>query len=175
MPSVRSAALETRRHGRFNTRPVGTMSPPVGSCRARNQFDHRRRHLRPTVEGVRPRGTYNVLAYVVSAVAIVLIIMCFAEVGSRFKTTGGPYLYARVAFGPLIAFQVGWLMWLSRIAGIRRDMQPLHRLPCLLRPCFWGRLMARGCDCRPDLGRRNREYVGVRVTATVTTRSRSGS
>ena len=53
----------------------------------------------------------------VSAGAIVLIIICFAEVGSRFKATGGPYLYARMAFGPVMAFQVGWLMWLARIAG----------------------------------------------------------
>src|SRR5436190_14906732 len=62
-------------------------------------------------------GTYSLLAYVVSAVAIVLIILCFAEVGSRFKATGGPYLYARVAFGPLIGFEVGWLMWLSRVSA----------------------------------------------------------
>src|SRR6266446_3883944 len=62
-------------------------------------------------------GTYSVLAYVVSAVAIVLIILCFAEVGSRFKATGGPYLYARAAFGPVIGFQVGWLMWLGRVAA----------------------------------------------------------
>jgi APA family basic amino acid/polyamine antiporter len=62
-------------------------------------------------------GTYSLLAYLVSAVAIVLIIVCFAEVGSRFKATGGPYLYAHVAFGPLMGFQVGWLMWLGRIAA----------------------------------------------------------
>jgi amino acid transporter len=62
-------------------------------------------------------GTYSLLAYVVAAIAIVLIILCFAEVGSRFKATGGPYLYARVAFGPLMGFQVGWLLWLGRIAG----------------------------------------------------------
>ena len=62
-------------------------------------------------------GTYSLLAYVVSAGAIILIVTCFAEVGSRFKATGGPYLYARMAFGPVMAFQVGWLMWLSRIAG----------------------------------------------------------
>ena len=62
-------------------------------------------------------GTYSLLAYVASAGAIVLIVMCFAEVGSRFKATGGPYLYARMAFGPVMAFQVGWLMWLARIAG----------------------------------------------------------
>jgi amino acid transporter len=53
----------------------------------------------------------------VSACAIFLVILCFAEVGSRFSATGGPYLYARVAFGPLIGFQVGWLMWLGRIAA----------------------------------------------------------
>src|SRR5215475_4268499 len=62
-------------------------------------------------------GTYSLLAYVVSAAAIALVIVCFAEVGSRFKATGGPYLYARETFGPLIGFQVGWLLWLGRIAG----------------------------------------------------------
>ena len=62
-------------------------------------------------------GTYSLLAYMVSAVAILLIILCFAEVASRFKATGGPYLYTRVAFGPLVGFQVGWLMWLSRITA----------------------------------------------------------
>jgi amino acid transporter len=62
-------------------------------------------------------GTYSLLAYVVAAAAIALVIVCFAEVGSRFKATGGPYLYARETFGPLIGFQVGWLLWLGRIAA----------------------------------------------------------
>jgi len=63
-------------------------------------------------------GSYSLLAYLAAAVAIVLIITCFAEVSSRFKKTGGPYLYARVAFGPLVGFEVGWLMWLARIAAL---------------------------------------------------------
>jgi len=46
-----------------------------------------------------------------------LILFCFAEVGSRFRDPGGPYLYARTAFGPLIGFQVGWLRWLSALAS----------------------------------------------------------
>jgi amino acid transporter len=62
-------------------------------------------------------GTYSLGAYVVAAVAIGLVVLCFAEVGSRFGTTGGPYVYARVAFGPLIGFEVGWLMWIARITG----------------------------------------------------------
>ena len=62
-------------------------------------------------------GTYSLVAHLVCAVPVVLIILCFAEVGSRFKETGGPYLYAREAFGPFIGFEVGWLMWLARATG----------------------------------------------------------
>ena len=62
-------------------------------------------------------GTYSLAAYLVAALAIGLIVLCFAEVGSRFGATGGPYLYTRVAFGPLIGFQVGWLMWIARLTG----------------------------------------------------------
>ena len=41
-----------------------------------------------------------------------------AEVGSRFAQTGGPYLYARVAFGPAVGFMVGWITWVSRPLSI---------------------------------------------------------
>jgi basic amino acid/polyamine antiporter, APA family len=63
-------------------------------------------------------GTYSLFAYAISALALYLIVLCFAEVGSRFSSTGGPYLYARATFGPLIGFQVGWLLWLARITAI---------------------------------------------------------
>lgn len=62
-------------------------------------------------------GTYSLLAFLAAALAIFLVILCFAEVGSRFRATGGPYLYAHRAFGPAIGFQVGWLLWLGRIAA----------------------------------------------------------
>src|SRR5437868_14799902 len=60
-------------------------------------------------------GSYSLLAYLVCAVPVILIILCFAEDASRFRETGGPYLYARVAFGPVIGFEVGWLIWLGRV------------------------------------------------------------
>ena len=62
-------------------------------------------------------GIWSLLAYILCAVLSTLIILCFAEVGSRFAETGGPYLYARVAFGSLIGFEVGWLLWLARLTG----------------------------------------------------------
>jgi amino acid transporter len=62
-------------------------------------------------------GSYSLLAFVVCAALLALIILCFAEVGSRYDKTGGPYLYAREAFGPLVGFEVGWLIWLVRITA----------------------------------------------------------
>ena len=62
-------------------------------------------------------GTYSLIAFVACALVVTLIILCFAEVGSRFDQTGGPFLYAREAFGPMVAFEVGWLVWLARLTA----------------------------------------------------------
>lgn len=62
-------------------------------------------------------GAYSVVAYVASAAIVTGIILCFAEVSSRFNGTGGPYLYARRTFGPLVGFEVGWMLWISRLAS----------------------------------------------------------
>src|SRR5262249_16726918 len=53
-------------------------------------------------------GTYSLIAYGVCAIVAVLIVLCFAELASRYKETGGPYLYAHQAFGPLVGFEIGW-------------------------------------------------------------------
>src|ERR687898_458359 len=62
-------------------------------------------------------GTYSIIAFVVCALVVALIILCFAEVSSRFDETGGPYLYAREAFPAAVAFEVGWLIWLARVTA----------------------------------------------------------
>jgi APA family basic amino acid/polyamine antiporter len=62
-------------------------------------------------------GPYSLIAFVACAIVVALIILCFAEVGSRFSETGGPYLYARGAFGSAVGFEVGWLMWLARLTA----------------------------------------------------------
>ena len=62
-------------------------------------------------------GPYSIIAFIVCALVVALIILCFAEVGSRFDDTGGPYLYAREAFNPAVAFEIGWLIWLARVTA----------------------------------------------------------
>jgi amino acid transporter len=57
-------------------------------------------------------GAAAPLAYVVCAAAMGLIVLCFAEAGSRVALTGGPYAYVEVAFGPFVGFLGGVLLWL---------------------------------------------------------------
>ncbi len=52
------------------------------------------------------------LAYLVCAAAMGLIVLCFAEAGSRVSLTGGPYAYVEIAFGPFVGFLAGVLLWL---------------------------------------------------------------
>ena len=61
-------------------------------------------------------GDFSLIAIVACAVIVGLIVVCFAEVSSRFESTGGMYLYAHAAFGPLVGFEVGWLYWVVRVA-----------------------------------------------------------
>ena len=62
-------------------------------------------------------GQESLLAVLLAGLAAGLIMACFAEVASRFAGTGGPYLYVREAFGRMMGIQVGWLVWLVRLAS----------------------------------------------------------
>jgi APA family basic amino acid/polyamine antiporter len=62
-------------------------------------------------------GRYSPAAYLITATGIGVVAACLAEVASQFREAGGPYLYARVAFGQFAAIQIGWLTWLTRIAS----------------------------------------------------------
>jgi amino acid transporter len=60
-------------------------------------------------------GEYSVLVYVFCALLMLPVILCFAEVGSYFRGTGGPIRYGKEAFGSFIGFQGGWLYYLARL------------------------------------------------------------
>ena len=63
-------------------------------------------------------GAWSPVTVVIAGAAILVIVLCLAEVGSRFTEAGGPYLYTREAFGPALAFQVGWLhIWTRILSG----------------------------------------------------------
>ena len=62
-------------------------------------------------------GRASPWAYVIAAAGTGAVMACFAEVGSQFPQAGGPYLYAREAFGRFWGIEMGWLNWLVRLAS----------------------------------------------------------
>jgi APA family basic amino acid/polyamine antiporter len=54
-------------------------------------------------------GAWSPIAFVLMGLASLSVALCFAEVGSRFERTGGPYLYTRAAFG--------WMQWFTRASS----------------------------------------------------------
>ncbi len=71
--------------------------------------------LPATVAGL--LGKRSVVAVLIAGAAMGVIIACFAEVASQFSEAGGPYLYARTAFGRLTGILVGWMLYLSQTAA----------------------------------------------------------
>ena len=62
-------------------------------------------------------GTVSPVAVLLVGLAMGVIVACMAEVASYFTAAGGPYLYARVAFGRFTGIQMGWMFWLFRLAA----------------------------------------------------------
>jgi amino acid transporter len=62
-------------------------------------------------------GAWSPFLVAAVGVASLLIALCFAEVSSRFDATGGSYLYTRAAFGRFLSFEVGWMLWFTRVAS----------------------------------------------------------
>jgi APA family basic amino acid/polyamine antiporter len=62
-------------------------------------------------------GNYSPYAVLAAGAGMSVVIACFAEVASRFQEAGGPYLYARVAFGRLMGIQTAWMLWLGQVSA----------------------------------------------------------
>lgn len=62
-------------------------------------------------------GPASVWAVLLAGLAVALLVLCYAQAASYFDQPGGSYLYAREAFGPFVGFEIGWMVWLTRIAS----------------------------------------------------------
>ncbi len=70
-------------------------------------------------------GVFSPWVFVICAVMIAPIVLCFAQLASAFQGTGGPMLYARVAFGPFVSFQAGWAYYVARVTSFAANLSLL--------------------------------------------------
>jgi APA family basic amino acid/polyamine antiporter len=60
-------------------------------------------------------GPASILAFALCGLLLVFVALCYAELGSMFRQSGGPYVYAKEAFGPWVGFGVGWVSWVTAV------------------------------------------------------------
>ena len=79
-------------------------------------------------------GGFSIAAFLVCALCVIPMVLCFAEVGSRYSASGGPYLYAYEAYGAVTGFTVGWLVWMARLTSFSANCSLLPNYLDLLFP-----------------------------------------
>jgi basic amino acid/polyamine antiporter, APA family len=62
-------------------------------------------------------GSSALLAWAVTGAGAMLLAGVFATLGRTYPRTGGPYAYARHAFGEFVGFQVAWGYWIAAWVG----------------------------------------------------------
>ncbi|KTF39999.1 APC family permease [Xanthomonas translucens] len=62
-------------------------------------------------------GPMSLWAVLLAGLAVGLLVLCYAQAASYFDEPGGSYLYAREAFGRFAGFEIGWMIWLTRISS----------------------------------------------------------
>lgn len=68
-------------------------------------------------EAARLTGIYSPFVFVFCAILILPILLCFAELASYFRGTGGPVRYTGEAYGRFVGFETGWLFYIGRMVA----------------------------------------------------------
>ncbi len=63
--------------------------------------------------GAQYLGPFSLVIWVVAGLMAIVIALSFAQCASMLPKVGGPYAYAREAWGPFAGFVVGWSLWLA--------------------------------------------------------------
>jgi len=58
-------------------------------------------------------GPLSLVAWVVAGIIAIVIALCFAQCAALLPKVGGPYAYAKEAWGPFAGFVVGWSLWFA--------------------------------------------------------------
>ncbi|SEL23314.1 amino acid permease [Nonomuraea pusilla] len=62
-------------------------------------------------------GTVSLVAMVLVTLGAVAMALVFGRLGARMPVSGGPYAYAREAFGEFAGFWISWSFWLTAWIG----------------------------------------------------------
>src|SRR5512142_2713324 len=69
------------------------------------------------IAGPLPHPAWFFLVWILGGVISLCACVAFAELGAMFPDSGGQYIYLREAYGDLVAFLYGWMLFTIANAG----------------------------------------------------------
>lgn len=81
-------------------------------------------------------GSASIFSYIFCGILIALIVLCFAEAGSKVNNTGGPYTYIETAFGDYAGFLAGIFASGSNILASAAVANALLNIIATFNPLF---------------------------------------
>lgn len=63
-------------------------------------------------------GLYSLWGWLFSTAGALVLAWVFSDLSRRAPRSGGPYAYAREAFGDFAGFLIGWMYWISIAASV---------------------------------------------------------
>ena len=81
-------------------------------------------------------GSFAPWLLLIAGLGVMPIALCYADLASRFDTSGGPQLYASAAFGRFVGFEAGWMLYAARAAALAANANVL----CAYAGALWAPL-----------------------------------
>ncbi|WP_326587046.1 amino acid permease [Streptomyces sp. NBC_01294] len=103
----------TETHRTAEPRPQGDrrFGLPVATCLVMGNIIGGGIFLLPA--SVAPFGTISLVAFGVLTLGAIALALVFGRLAHRHPQTGGPYVYARAAFGDFAGFLAAWSYWIT--------------------------------------------------------------
>ncbi len=110
-------------------------------------------------------GPASVFAFGLSGVLLASVAICFAQAAALFDGHGGPYLYARAAFGELVGYGIGWLCWLAEVLSLSAVADGIAVYLGYFDPAYASPLVVKGAAAGVILLMGAINYRGVKLGA----------
>ena len=76
-------------------------------------------------EAARLTGAFSPVMFAICGLLMATVMLSLGQAASYFSDTGGPILYSRTAFGSLVGFETGWVLYMGRATGLAANVNLL--------------------------------------------------
>jgi APA family basic amino acid/polyamine antiporter len=114
----------------------------------------------------RELGAWSPLAFACCAVGLLPVAWCYARAARTCEHNGGPYIYARDAFGPHVGFAVGWMCFANAIFSFAAVVSAAAAYAARLFPVLSGATTEKLVACTLVGVFTTLNYVGSKPAAT---------